>query len=41
MRADAALKAAVRRIESEGVPAPLDDHARRLSGAPSKDDKRN
>ena len=42
LRADAMLKAAVRRIESEGVPEALEDHARRLSGAPSaKGDKRN
>jgi|GEM_PF-2866333 hypothetical protein len=42
MRADAALKAAVRRIESEGVPGALESYARRLSGAPStKGDKRN
>ena len=41
MRADDVLKAAVRKIESEGVPAPLADHARRISGAPPKGDKRN
>ncbi|MFN3815939.1 hypothetical protein [Brevundimonas sp.] len=42
MRADAVLKAAVRRIEAEGTPVFLEDHARRLSGAPSaKGDKRN
>jgi hypothetical protein len=42
MRADDLLKAAVRRIESEGVPETLEDHARRLSGAPSaKAGKRN
>ena len=41
MRADAALKAAVRRIESEEIPASLEDHVRRISGAPSKGDKRN
>lgn len=42
MRADAVLKSAVRRIESDGVPEALEDHARRLSGAPpAKGDKRN
>jgi hypothetical protein len=42
LRADAVLKAAVRRIESERVPETLEDHARRISGAPSaKGDKRN
>jgi hypothetical protein len=41
MRADAALKAAARRIESEGVPGRLEEHARRISGAPPKVDRRN
>ena len=42
MRADAVLKAAARRIESEGVPGALEDHVRRVSGAPPvKGDKRN
>jgi len=42
LRADALLKAAVRRIEAEGAPASLEDHARRLSGAPpARGDKRS
>lgn len=42
MRADAALKAAVEKIEAEPAPERLTRHARQLSGLTSgKGDKRN
>lgn len=42
MRADAALKAAVKTIEAEATPDRLTRHARKISGAPSGEgDKRN
>lgn len=42
MRADAALKAAVKKIEAETTPERLTRHARKISGASSGEaDKRN